>query len=266
MLLVQESLGGRPVGKIPSPESPAPPSPNLLACTPANASSLYNSELLMDRETYVCFPVTRAEDRGTPSEKKGPLQHVNPIRSGEEKQGCRNPGNGQVLDPAKTPTSRSHGQAYILRRTYFSRTARQTSTEHPESKGMACVYRRLMLPNECAEQVYNLYPRHVGKRIAIRAIENAITRLRAGEYNQKPMALEDVYKFIITKTRQYRDSPAGNRESLTPHPSTFFNQSRYLDDEVEWHRLTASEVQAVDEKMRMHAHEGLASPFSFRPQ
>jgi hypothetical protein len=86
--------------------------------------------------TCVCFQSRLTDDRGTHSETKGPLQYVNSAKVGEEKQGCRNPGNGKVLDPSKTHTSRSHGQAFILRRTYFSRTAGQTITSTLSPMGM----------------------------------------------------------------------------------------------------------------------------------
>jgi len=106
-----------------------------------------------------------------------------------------------------------------------------------------------MTPEEMAGTVYNLYPRKVARRAAIKAIVYALTRIRDGEVNQKPMAWEDAHKFLITKTRQYSDSPAGNRGSLTPHPTTFFNQSRYLDHEIEWFRTTPQE----EHQMRMQA-------------
>ena len=101
-------------------------------------------------------------------------------------------------------------------------------------------------PEEIAGQIYNLYPRKVARRAAIRAIVNAITRVHDGEVNGKPMVWEDAYKFLITKTRQYAESPAGNRESFTPYPATFFNQSRYLDHEMEWYRLTKEETARVN--------------------
>jgi hypothetical protein len=117
----------------------------------------------------------------------------------------------------------------------------------------------MLTPNEVAEQTYNLYPRKVARRAALKSIVNALTRLHDGEFNQKPMVWEDAYKFLITKTRQYADSPAGNRGSLTPHPTTFYNQSRYLDAELEWYRLSAQE----EERARLHASEGMAS--NWRP-
>jgi hypothetical protein len=116
------------------------------------------------------------------------------------------------------------------------------------------------LPNEVATQIYNIYPRKVARRAALRSIVNALTRIHDGEINQKPMAWEDAYKFLITKTTQYAGSPAGNRGSLTPHPTTFFNQSRYLDHEIEWFRQTVDE----ERQTRLLATEGLGlgQPFS----
>lgn len=101
------------------------------------------------------------------------------------------------------------------------------------------------LPNEVATQIYNLYPRKVARRAALKAIEHALTRIHDGEVSERPMVWEDAYKFLITKVRQYSDSPAGNRGSLTPHPTTFFNQSRYLDHEVEWYRISKEEAQQI---------------------
>lgn len=115
---------------------------------------------------------------------------------------------------------------------------------------------------DMANAVYGVYPRKVARRAALKAIEHALTRIHDGEVNEKPMIWEDAYKFLITKTRQYADSPAGNRGSMTPHPATFFNQSRYLDHEVEWHRLTASEEQ----KQQLFASEGLVHGRSWTPQ
>jgi hypothetical protein len=116
-------------------------------------------------------------------------------------------------------------------------------------------------PSEVAEQVYKLYPAHrrEGKRAAIKAIVNALTRIHDGEVNQKPMVWEDAYKFLLTKTKQYEESPAGNRGCFTPMPATFFNQSRYLDHELAWYRLSAQE----EERARLHASEGMAS--NWRP-
>lgn len=122
-------------------------------------------------------------------------------------------------------------------------------------------------PREVSMQVYNLFPRKVGRRAALKAIEYAIIRIHDGEFNDKPMIWEDAYKFLITKTRQYAESPAGNRGEFTPHPATFFNQSRYLDHEIEWHKTNAAEDQQV--RMRSEAAVGTwlrAAPSNLTPE
>lgn len=50
----------------------------------SNASQSKIDCFAVCRETYVCSPVTRADDRGTHAEKKGPLYDVKPLRSAEE--------------------------------------------------------------------------------------------------------------------------------------------------------------------------------------
>ncbi|HEY1808876.1 MAG TPA: hypothetical protein VGG42_09955 [Acidobacteriaceae bacterium] len=88
------------------------------------------------------------------------------------------------------------------------------------------------------EAIYQAYPRHIGKRVALAAIDKAIVRLltqgevKGGVFLTRADAERWLWKTLATFAR----SPAGNRGSLTPHPSTWFNQSRYLDDPAEWQR------------------------------
>ena len=96
---------------------------------PINDILLNSSNAAIRRETHVCSQRRLTDDRGTHAEKKGPLQYVNRAKSTEDRKGWGNPGNGQVLDPAKTPTSRSHDIGNVLTRTYRSRTSEQARTE-----------------------------------------------------------------------------------------------------------------------------------------
>lgn len=107
-----------------------------------------------------------------------------------------------------------------------------------------------------AEQVYEKYPRKVGKRDAIKAIEKAIARLPQ-ELEWQGM-IADLPFWLMGKVDKYAQSPAGNRGHLTPHPSTWFNQSRYLDEEVEWQELTPQELE--DMKRRTQANVGVYRP------
>jgi hypothetical protein len=115
-----------------------------------------------------------------------------------------------------------------------------------------------MSPEEMREPIYNLYPRKVAKRAALQSIGKALQRIVSGEVNQKVMTWEDAYKFLLTKTRQYAGSPAGNRGAMTPHCTTFMNQSRYLDYEIEWFRTTPQEER--DLRNQMEANVGVWRP------
>lgn len=84
-----------------------------------------------------------------------------------------------------------------------------------------------------AEEIYNLYPRHVGKKEAIRSIEKALGRLFKETGNG--------VGWLKGKVQRFANSPAGNRGIYTPYPATWFNQSRYLDDEAEWELMTEKE-------------------------
>lgn len=86
------------------------------------------------------------------------------------------------------------------------------------------------------EEIYKRYPRKEGHRAAVKAIEKSAARLRKGEGELQPMSLLDARRFLFRRVQAYARSPAGLRadQALIPHPATWFNQSRYLDDESTW--------------------------------
>ena len=69
------------------------------------------------------------------------------------------------------------------------------------------------------EQIYNAYPRKVAKPEALRAIATAATRYGAA--------------YLLQKTRAYAATQVQN-DRFTPHPATWFNQSRFNDDPTSW--------------------------------
>jgi hypothetical protein len=77
------------------------------------------------------------------------------------------------------------------------------------------------------ESVYAEYPRKVGRGAALKAIMSALHRID----DPDPVAV------LIRVTREFARSPAGQRGEFTPHPATFYNHSRYLDDPEEWERV-----------------------------
>lgn len=66
--------------------------------------------------------------------------------------------------------------------------------------------------------IYEEYPRKVAKPVAIRSIIRAISR--------------DGFETVCERTKAYvqRLREVGRPMELIPHPSTFFNQARYMDD------------------------------------
>lgn len=90
------------------------------------------------------------------------------------------------------------------------------------------------------EELYWLYPRHVEKRAALRAIEKSIQRLRGGESGAL-MNISDAETFLKVKVGVFAKSPAAKRGTLTKQPATWFNKSCYLDDPNEWELLTPEE-------------------------
>lgn len=83
------------------------------------------------------------------------------------------------------------------------------------------------------EEIYALYPRKVAKRAAIKSISFALTRLHDGEAGQA-MSWASAGILLIEATAKFAQSFAGTRGTYTPHPTTWFNQARYLDDPKEW--------------------------------
>jgi hypothetical protein len=80
-----------------------------------------------------------------------------------------------------------------------------------------------------AEAIYQAYPRKVGHRSAIKAITQAIQRLKA-----KDMTIREAEVYLYRRVQTYARSPAGNDGPGTPHPSRWFNDERYEDDQGQW--------------------------------
>lgn len=85
------------------------------------------------------------------------------------------------------------------------------------------------------EGIYAEYPRKVGKSGALKAISRAFDRLVSGQDGQK-LEPEAANAFLRMTTQRFARSPAGRAGEFTPHPATWFNNSRYLDDPSEWQR------------------------------
>lgn len=113
-----------------------------------------------------------------------------------------------------------------------------------------------MNPNDLLE-IYENYPRRVARRKALLEIERAIQRLEHGESGPK-MTYETAVSELLKATCAFSQSPAGNRGHMTPHPTTWFHQSRYLDDPREWQELNKEETAEM--KRRGEANVGVWRP------
>lgn len=79
-------------------------------------------------------------------------------------------------------------------------------------------------PTEAAA-IYALFPRKIGRQAALRAISKALDKASAGTLEERVRLYASYYRRWPEKEQHY-----------SPHPATWFNDERWLDDEKEWHR------------------------------
>lgn len=94
-----------------------------------------------------------------------------------------------------------------------------------------------------AEDIYNAYPRKVGKQAAIKAIQKAIKAIRAPGWDG---ACDRNEAYLHARTQAYAAAVAQWPEAekqYIPHPATWFNRGSYEDDPKEWQRGTATTSQ-----------------------
>ena len=93
---------------------------------------------------------------------------------------------------------------------------------------------------EAANAIYDAYPRKVGKRVAVPAIQRALWRC------QKTGFAEGCEVYLLRKTQAFAAAVAKWSEQdrqFVPHPSTWFNQDRYLDSPSTWERINPNQPQ-----------------------
>jgi len=142
----------------------------------------------------------------------------------------------------------SHGDGYdpsvtLRRNVTHSREqiAEAEAEAEKEQKQKTCSTALSVLPSKPVSQrvasqeelIYQAYPRHVGKRDALAAINKAVKRMEKGE-NGAPLSQAKALGELWKAAAKYAQSPSGQQGELTPHPATWFNKSRYLDDPKEW--------------------------------
>lgn len=98
-------------------------------------------------------------------------------------------------------------------------------------------------PEDRFEEFYAAYPRHVGRGQAERAWKKATT----GKVAADPGA-------VIAAASAFTARRKGQDPTFTPHPATWLNGKRWLDDDVvgayvggQYHRVTAADEASWDE-------------------
>jgi len=71
-----------------------------------------------------------------------------------------------------------------------------------------------------AEEIYSIYPKKVGKGVAIKSIEKAL----------KKISFEDLKPIV----EAYAEKTTWKDKQYIPAPATWFNQDRWEDDQSEW--------------------------------
>jgi|SRR6185312_3912472 len=119
------------------------------------------------------------------------------------------------------------------------------------------------------EEIYKLYPRKVGRGDALKAIRKAIQRLPNELQELNPSAEDGVLsvinevEWLKEKIRKFSISDAARPDGLfdgytPPHPSTWFNAQRYLDDESEWMKKNGRQIGTSKAAERVsHTRQGI---------
>lgn len=75
-------------------------------------------------------------------------------------------------------------------------------------------------PDKQARALYDTYPRHTAKPIALKAIKKALAK--------------ETYEVLLEAVQAYAAARNGQNQKFTPHPATWFNQERWTDDRDHW--------------------------------
>jgi hypothetical protein len=84
------------------------------------------------------------------------------------------------------------------------------------------------------EQIYQLYPRRVGKGAAKTAIRNSVRKVMAGDTEHPALPLDEALDYLAQRVTLYAKCVQCDDLQFIPHPATWFGGERFWDDEREW--------------------------------
>lgn len=79
------------------------------------------------------------------------------------------------------------------------------------------------------ESIYKEYPKKVAKPAALKSIKKAIHKVLGDENPGNLKTVHDAFVYLKDKTAAFAKERKGQDETFTPHPATWFNNSRYND-------------------------------------
>ena len=113
-------------------------------------------------------------------------------------------------------------------------------------------------PGFRSEVIYQAYPRKEGRGAALKAIAKALRKVDADELQA---AVEEYARAVETwpAWERGKDDGSGHEaRDLRPHPATWFNQERWLDDRTTWTRKPAAVESTSDRIKRLAAEQAEA--------
>lgn len=110
--------------------------------------------------------------------------------------------------------------------------------------GVTCevIGKRVKPSSRCAstdalfDKAYEQYPRHIGKRAAKKAWENAVNRVWGELEESEGVDLERAKELVYQRVMTYAAvcERAHKEKQFIPHMATWLNQDRFMDDPSEW--------------------------------
>jgi hypothetical protein len=98
-----------------------------------------------------------------------------------------------------------------------------------------------IVTDSIAEAIYQAYPRHEGKKAALKAISVAMRATPASDLLKKVME-------YAAAVKKWPDSFRYTKEGrdLVPHPATWFNEGRFMDDPKAWEQRSKPKSEPIN--------------------
>ena len=85
-------------------------------------------------------------------------------------------------------------------------------------------------PMAAIESIYKEYPRKTSKPLAVKSIRLALDRIASGELDGEPRTVPDSVTYLRARTIAFAQAVALREKKHIPHPATYYNQRRYIEN------------------------------------